>query len=135
MEYMKLFDGSRLLTPSIEPHFSDINLKVLGCILSHGYMCTEFLPTRVALPALMAMFLGPTVNIGPEVFIEVFLDYISQVDRCIVNEALEISGPTFSDTQKDRLIDILGMYACRQVLTPEKLRETLLQVSKYIFSI
>ena len=94
-------------------------------------MCTGFLPTCVALPALMAMFLGPTVDIGGEVFIEAFLDYISQVDRCIVNEAFEISGSTFSDPQK--VIDILSMYACRQVQTPGRPRETLLQVSKYIF--
>ena len=53
--YMKLFDGSRL-TPSIKPHCSDINLKVVGRILSHGYMCTGFLSADVALPALMATY-------------------------------------------------------------------------------
>ena len=43
--YVKLFDGIRLLTPSIEPQSSFIDLKVIGRILSHGYLCTGFLPT------------------------------------------------------------------------------------------
>ena len=65
---MKLFDGSRLLTPSIEPHnSSSTDLKIIGRILSHGYLYAGFLPTRVALPALMGMLLGPGVEMGKKV--------------------------------------------------------------------
>ena len=131
--YIKLFDGSRLLTPSIEPHCSSTHLKVIGRILSHGYLCTGFLPTRVALPALMGMLLGPGVEVGGKVYLEAFLDYVSEVDRFTINQALAVTGSTFPDSLKERLIEILSAFNCRQVPTPETLRQTLLQVSKYVF--
>ena len=131
--YMKLFDGSRLQTPSIEPHSSSTDLRVVGRILSHGYLCIGFLPTRVALPALVGMLLGPGVEVGGKVYLEAFLDYLSEVDRFTINQALVLTGSTFPDSLKGRLIEIVSAFNCRQVPTPGALRQTLLQVSKYVF--
>lgn len=125
-------DGSQLLTPSIEPHSSSTDLKVIGRILSHGYLCTGFLPTRVALPSLMGMLLGPGVEVGEKVYIGAFHDYLSEVDRYTTNQALTVTGSIFADSLKEQLIEIMSRFNCRQVPTPGTLIKTLVQVSKYL---
>ena len=58
--YEKLFDGSKLFVPVVSPHVELSLLPALGKILSHGYLCTGFLPTQIAFPSLA----GPNVFHG-----------------------------------------------------------------------
>ena len=61
-----------------------------------------------------------------------FLDYLSEVDRFAINQALVLTGSTFPDSLKERLMEIVSAFNCRQVPTPGALRQTLLQVSKWL---
>ncbi len=62
--FERLFDGNKLLVPVISPHIDMSILPGLGKILSHGYLCTGYLPTQIAFPSFAAIVLGPTVSIA-----------------------------------------------------------------------
>ncbi len=83
--YSSLFEGSTLVTPMVHPQTDMSVLPILGRILSHGYLVSDFLPVRIALPTLTAMLLGPIARM---VLLESFLDFISNVERTIFKRAL-----------------------------------------------
>ena len=87
----------------------------------------------MALPALMGMLLGPGVEVRGKVYLEALLNYLSEVDRFTINQALAVTGSAFPDSLKERLIKIMSAFNCRQIPTPGSLRPTLLQVSKNVF--
>lgn len=78
--YKRLFDGSALLTP-ISCADVDMNIVVLGKILSHGYLCCGLLPTRLSFPILAYSLLGPSVSISRDIFMQSLSDFVSAVDR------------------------------------------------------
>ncbi len=82
--YEKMFDGSKLLVLVMNPHTDVAMLTRLGTILSHGYLCTGFLPTRISFLSLVAIVLGPGE------LVESFLDYVSDVDRNVLSSAVQI---------------------------------------------
>ena len=81
--YRNLFDGSSLLTPTIDPNMNEsADLPSVGSFFVTWFLlCTGFLPTRVAFPALAGMLLGPGVKIKTAILLEAFVDYLSEVDR------------------------------------------------------
>ena len=138
MAYRNIFDGSSLLTPTIEPHTNAIaQLPSVGRFLSHAFLCTGFLPTRVAFPTLAGMLLGPGVKIDSPILLEALADYLSEVDRGVLKEALTISRAqmcnSFPKYLKESLLTILSAYGCRQIPTPCNLQQMLLQVAKFVF--
>ena len=136
--YRKMFDGSTLLTPTVAPH-TDVSavFPSVGRFLSHGFLCTGFLPTRVAFPALAGMLLGVGVKIETSVLLDSFMDYISEVDRGVLREALTISRAlslaTFPSNLQDNLLTILSEFGCRQIPVPSNLPEVLVHIAKYTF--
>ncbi len=58
--YLKWFDGSKLLVPMVNPDVDMSSLQYLGSIVSHGYLCTDFLPTQICFPSLAVILLGST---------------------------------------------------------------------------
>ncbi len=56
--YKKLFDGSSLLCPVVHP---GMDVSTVGLIISHAYLVTGLLPTRIAFPCLI--LLGTNVDI------------------------------------------------------------------------
>ena len=89
--YDRLFDDSTLYVPTVAPHVDLSVQPVLGKILSHGYLCTGFLPVQISLPTLTAVLLGPGVVVEPQILKESFLDYLSEVDRNIICRAVQYS--------------------------------------------
>lgn len=53
--YRYFFEGSILVTPSVHPRTSLEKMKVMGTIISHGYLVSGVLPIRVAFPCLAAI--------------------------------------------------------------------------------
>ena len=138
--YRKLFDGSSFLTPTVAPHtYISAVFPPVDRFLSHGFLCTGFLPARIAFPALAGMLLGAGVKIETSVLLESFIDYISEVDRGVLKEALTISRAqshaTFPNNLKENLLMILNEFGCHQVPVPNNLPEVLVHIAKYIYPI
>ena len=68
--YQQYFDGSTLLVPALHPSVNMSALPCLGTILSHGYLLCNFLPTRIAFPALAFILLGFAAKIPKNILIE-----------------------------------------------------------------
>ena len=91
--YELLFEWSITLTPMIHPQMDITILPVIGKIISHGYLATGILPTKIALPTLTCMLLGPLV---PDNFLlESFLDSISVSERQLLKEAFVYNKVVF----------------------------------------
>ena len=86
--YSELFEGSTLLTPMVHPQTDLTVLPIIGRILSHGYLVIGMLPTRIALPTLIHMLLGPSASVSRDILLNCFLDYISCSERSTMKLAL-----------------------------------------------
>ena len=130
--YTHLFEGAKTLTPMIHPGLDMTIFPILGRILSHGYLACGMLPVCIALPSLISMVLGPSVTIPSEIIIESFADYVSDVERRTLKEALERNEP-FTYTVRAELVNILLRFGYRQVPTHSNLRSLVEQVARYEF--
>lgn len=87
------FDGGSTYVPVVHPH-TDLSLyKVLGAILSHGFMSTEFLPNWLAFPVTAHVLLGFDITFLDVITIYSFVDYLSTYGNSIIRDAL---GAEFS---------------------------------------
>ena len=120
--YSSLFEGSTLVTPMVHPQTDMSVLPILGRILSHGYLVSDFLPVRIA------MLLGPSTPIARMVLLESFLDFISNVERTIFKRALlHVEDNTFPSIVQEELMTCLSRFGCRVVPAPSSLMEGKLQ--------
>ena len=71
--YVKNFDGSNTLIPTVHPHTDISQYKVLGSMISHGCMSCGFLPIRLAFPFLAYALLGCDITIPDELLIDSFI--------------------------------------------------------------
>ena len=132
--YQNLFDGSALLSPVVNPEMDTSVLNALGVILSHAYIVTGVLPTRMAFPSLAYCLLGSTIAIPESILVEALADSLSAFEAGIVRKALlETSGQVFSFEVMSNLIAILSRFNCRQVPTPEGFFKLLVNIAIYEF--
>ena len=129
--YVKMFDGAALLTPVSRADIDLNQFAVLGKILSHGYLCSGFLPTRISFPVLALVLLGPSTTISRETLVSCFLEFVSQVDRKTIAEALE--AKEFSGAMRDGLVNILSRFGCRDMPTPQNLKNQLFSLAQHQF--
>lgn len=134
--YKKFFDGSCLLTPVLHPHVDMTVLPSVGTVLSHGYLVSGFLPTRVIFPALAYILLGTEVEVPSAILVETLADSLSAFEASVIKNALIKSSGKFSDGALSSLISILSRYGCRKCpATAEELKSQLLCVCRYEFQV
>jgi len=74
--YMKFFEGSNLLAPLVHAQTDMAMLRVLGTVLSHGYLFSKMLPIRIAFPSLYACLVGVNAKVPPCILLGAFIDYL-----------------------------------------------------------
>ena len=135
--YERLFDGSISFVPAVHPHIEFSLFEVLGKILSHGYLCTGFLPTQISFPTFAAMVLGCQVQISSSVLLESLFDYVSDVDCSVLVSAVQFSRDhprqNFSPQLYNSLLNILSRFQCRKVPEPSEIRQVLINIARFIF--
>ena len=129
--YAAYFDGSNALVPLLHPQSNPSIFSTLGRVISHGYIVSGFLPIRIALPTLICILCGPSTVVPQEVLQNAFLDYISDMERALFNNAL--SHPVFAPDTQEGLLNVLSRFGCRQLPTPANLRMCLQQIAQYEF--
>ena len=129
--YCNLFNGKSLLSPAVHPTCDLGSFPALGRILSHGYLVTRFLPVRIAFPTLASILMGSSVTIPDSVLLKIFESSISCHEASIVRDALAAKGDKFSSILSSRLISLFGRYGCREVPTPENLRQNMVKITRY----
>ena len=134
--YIRLFDGSSLLTPADFPNVEMPPLATLGAIISHAYMMTGGLPVKVAFPALAAMLLLDPGTIPEDILTGSFVDSLSCVDANTFREAMiavKAGARSFSTTMQSDLVTVLSRFGVREIPNPTTLKKLLIGVAKYHF--
>ena len=129
--YLKMFDGAALLVPACHAGIDIKHFTVLGQILSHGYLCCGFLPTRISFPVLALILLGLSTSISHETFVKYFVEFLSQVDRKVISRALQVKELT--QLMKTSVINVLSRFGCRDVPTPSNLPHLLYTLAQHYF--
>lgn len=129
--HSKLFEGLNLLVPLLHPQSDTSIFPIIGRIISHGYLVCGFLPVCVALPCLLCILCGPGTVVPQQVLQDAFLDYISTTEKSIFKEALNAS--TFTEDVKEKLMNTLSRFGCRQMPTPAGLVKCLEQIACHEF--
>lgn len=134
---LKCFDGGNILVPAVNPHTDTALFPVLGTILSHGFLVSNFLPLRIAFPSLAAMLLGPTILIPDSILVDAFADYLSTYESAFIHEVLVLikdqQPRAFTNEQTKKLVDILSRMDCREIPNPANLRRLIVQVARHEF--
>lgn len=105
---------------------------VLGKILSHGYLCCGFLPTRLSFPILAYSLLGPSVSISRDIFMQSLSDFVSAVDRRVIITALS-ETEKFTEEIKSNLVNVISRFGCRDIPTPVNLKDVLFGIARHQF--
>lgn len=129
--YVKMFDGSALLAPVCHAEVDLHHFEVIGTILSHGYLCCGFLPTRIAFPVLASVLLGLSTSISQEVMVRSFSEFLSLVDRKVI--ALALEAKEFTADTKSKVTSILSTLGCREMPTPHNLKRLLCGLARHQF--
>jgi len=116
----------------MHPHVRSELLPTLGTALSHSYLVSGFLPTRIVFPAIVAILKGPHVQIPTAILRSCFVDYVSIVDAPLLNEAMKPQQP-FDTKLKTCLVNLFSRFDCREVPTPSNILLLIDQVSQYEF--
>ena len=72
--YERYFDGCTFLTPVVNPHTTKSELTLLGLVISHAYLSTGILPTRISFPCLANMIIPEVCQFPDHVMVEAFID-------------------------------------------------------------
>lgn len=131
--YHQLLDGGCLLSPVLHPEMSMSNFSIIGGIILHGHLSSGFLPVRIALPSLAALLFGNTVKVHDDVYVETFVETVSNVEAAFLNKLLQ-AYHTISDYSPDeqrRLSNILSRFGCRQLPRSQLLRQQIIQAACY----
>ena len=119
--YAKFFEGSNLLIPILNPHIELSVYPIFSRIISHAYLIAGYLPVHTTLPTLINILLGPK-PLFSRILLEVFVDYVSAQERLLIKEALSLrTASKFSDNIKQKVLNILSRFGCRQLPTPANL--------------
>lgn len=130
--YSNYFEGDSTLVPLMHSHLNLSHFRVLGSILSHCYLATGILPIKVAVLSLVAMLLGPSVDIPESCYIDALFDYIGHCERKVLKEAIAIAL-SFSSELCNKLLSALCMLGCRKIPTPANIIEILQHIAIYEF--
>ena len=83
------------------------------------------------------MLLGPSVDINSRLLNASFFNYLSEVDRDILNRAVQFKKLShcnkFLSSLEQELLAIFSMFGIRQVPSPSSLLKTVPDTSKYLF--
>ena len=125
--YARFFDGSKTLIPVVCSQVDNATCSLLGKILSHGYLTTGILPDRIALPSLILILIGHTVEVPSDIILDSFIDYISDADRMLLKSAL--ASKEFSSEVFGGVLSIVSKYGCRTIPNPSNLKKLILDIA------
>ena len=132
--YVRLFDGTYMLHPAMNPSIDISVFGTVGAVISHAFLTTGFLPDRISFPCLAAVLLGPTVasKISDKLLQSSFIESLSAHEANIMLSASQ-QTVSFSAALEADVIHVLSSYGCRRLPNPGNLEELTVQCARYVF--
>lgn len=133
--YLKNFDGERLLVPAVNPNVDMSLFRLLGTVLSHGFMVCGFLPVRIAFPIIAAVLYGPEVKIPNSVIIESFKDYLATYESKLISQALADTSEDreFQPSLQNQLISTMSRFGCVEIPTKMNMQHVIISTARHQF--
>ena len=131
--FREFFDGSILLVPAVHAQSDMSVFRILGTILSHGYLFCNVLPTRITFPCMAAILLGSDVKISQDILLNSFVDYVSLYEQMVLKECFSITSGVFPEQLKAKLMNLLDRFGFRQIPKPENLKRLLVEAARFEF--
>ena len=133
--YIRMFDGSGQLIPSIYPQTNMSLFTSLGKILSHGYMISRVMPLQITFPTFASVLLGPGVKVDDDMLITCLANSVSASESQLIRGSLKVNSGEFDNDTRDKLVNLLSRYDARVIPTPCRFKTELIQIHKYQFLI
>ena len=130
--YLRHFDVSSVLAPTIHTGLDISLLHTLGCILSHGYLACGYLPVRIAFPTLAAFLLGADVNITADILLDTFRDGLTPVDQSVIALTISSKGQLTQELTS-KLVDIFSHFDCLQMPTATNILKLGEHTASYLY--
>ena len=116
------FEGITAFRPRVDADCTSELFKLLGTIVSHGYVLTGTFPMQIAQSALMGALIG---HVSDENLLQDFMLYVSEDERRAIRGVLH--GKNVD------VLECLSNFNVRHRVTKETLRETLLSIARCEF--
>ena len=130
--YTKHCDGACLVTPIVCAGLNSHHLKILGRIISYGYISCGFLPVRIGFPTLAAILVQSFSDVSADILLRTFKNSLTPVDLSTVNEALSCKT-TYPPYLSSKLIDLFSRYDCLEVPKPGNILRLCQHICQYLF--
>ena len=130
--YLRHFDGSSVLAPTVHAGLDISLLHTLGRILSHGYLACGYLPVRIAFPTLAAILLGADVIITADILLDTFREGLTPVDQSAIALAISSKAP-FTQDLTSKLVDIFSRVDCLEMPTPSNVLKLCQRTASYLY--
>ena len=132
--FVQFFEGSNLLVPSVHAQTDMAVLRVLGMVLSHGYLFCNMLPTRIIFPSLYACLVGVNAKVPPSILLSSFIDYLTTFEQSIVKDCLSTkTNMIFPIKLQTQIINILDRFGSRKAPKPDNLKQLLIEAAEFEF--
>lgn len=131
--YPLSFDSGSTVIPSVHPHVDISKFKILGTILSHGYLACGYLPVRIVFPVPAATLMGPGIHVDDSILLGSFCEYLSVYDQSVLKKAIQ--SPTFTPDIQESVVNMLSKFGCRETPTPKNVKNLVVQLALHEFTI
>ena len=131
--FLQYFEGSNLLVPSVHAQTDMAALRIIGTVLSHGYLFCNVLPTRIAFPSLCACLIGVDAKVPSAILLGSFIDYLNTFEQGIIKDCLGINTNVFPIKLQTKIINILDRFGSRKAPKPDNLKQLLTEAAEFEF--
>ena len=130
--YLRHFDGSSVLAPTVHSGLDISLLYTLGRSLSHGYLACGYLPVCIAFPTFAAILLGADVTITADILLDRFRNGLTPVDQSVIALAISNKGQLTRDLTS-KLVDIFSRFDCLQMPTATNILKYCERTGSYMY--
>lgn len=116
--------GSSFKVPYLRHDFGQRKWEAVGRVIVYGWKTCGYFPAWLA-PPFMQVAICDSVLCSVGEVREIFLEYVSEVDKEVLSKALQ----DFKSVDYDDILDALSTYNCRKVPTEQNLKTILDEIA------
>lgn len=112
---------SNIFLVHLNPHYTKSEFVPLGLVISHAYLSSGILLTRVSFPSLAQILLPRPGELSDNTMADMLVSSPSLYDAAVIHWGMELSEGEFS-TELQNLISILSVYDCCEMPKQENIK-------------
>ena len=122
--YSRFCEGSCQCVPCLTVQLSDDDIKAIGMIITHMFVCFQMFPVRLSEALLQYCLFGA---VSDECLISFFLNLLSTHERDVLQGCIENPSLSFN---RDKVMDILNEFNIVSLPTKDNLRALIINAAR-----